>query len=179
LLVLSWHGWRIAAVRKPLALGLAAGALAWGGMFAAISMMENTTLPKVPLTTLAGDPADLAKLATGKPMVVNLWATWCPPCRREMPVLAAAQKQEAEVRFVFVNQGENAVTAQRYLAAAGLELSNVLLDPGARMGPEVGSGGLPTTLFYGADGRLSDTHVGQLTAGSLASKLDRLRSRSP
>jgi hypothetical protein len=44
------------------------------------------------------------------------------------------------------------------------------------MGREVGSGGLPTTLFYDSNGRLVDTHMGQLTAGSLASKLDRLRS---
>lgn len=111
LLVAVWRGWRRAALRKPLTLGLAAGALAWGGMFGAILMMENTALPKVPLTTLAGEPADLAKLAAGKPIVINLWASWCPPCRREMPVLAAAQKQETGVRFVFVNQGENGTSA--------------------------------------------------------------------
>lgn len=178
LLVALWHGWRRTALRKPLTLGLAAGALFWAGVFGAISLMQNTTLPKSPLTTLAGNPADLAELAAGKPMVINLWATWCPPCRREMPVLAAAQKRESELRFVFANQGENATTVRRYLIAAGLELDNVLLDPGARIGPEVGSGGLPTTLFYDAGGRLVDTHVGQLTTGSLAGKLDRLRARS-
>jgi thiol-disulfide isomerase/thioredoxin len=178
LLVALWHCWRRAAVRKPMVLGLAAGAFVWGGTFTAISMMQNTTLPNVPLTTLAGEPADLARLAAGKPLVVNMWATWCPPCRRELPTLAAAQKQEAGVRFVFADQGEDARTVQRYLSAASLELDNVLLDAGARMGRAVGSGGLPTTLFYDANGRLVDTHVGQLTAGSLASKLDRLRSRS-
>jgi thiol-disulfide isomerase/thioredoxin len=177
LLVAVWRGWRRAALRKPLTLGLAAGALAWGGMFGAILMMENTALPKVPLTTLAGEPADLAKLAAGKPIVINLWASWCPPCRREMPVLAAAQKQETGVRFVFVNQGENGTTAQRYFTAAGLDIANVLLDPGAGIGHEVGSMGLPTTLFYDANGRLIDTHLGELSAASLASKLNQLRSR--
>ena len=177
LLVAVWRGWRRAALRKPLTLGLAAGALAWGGMFGAILMMENTALPKVPLTTLAGEPADLAKLAAGKPIVINLWASWCPPCRREMPVLAAAQKQETGVRFVFVNQGENGTTAQRYFTAAGLDIANVLLDPGAEIGHEVGSMGLPTTLFYDANGRLIDTHLGELSAASLASKLNQLRSR--
>jgi len=177
LLVALWQGWRRAALRKPLTLGLVAGALAWGGMFGAILMMENTAMPKVSLTTLAGEPADLAKLAAGKPMVVNLWATWCPPCRREMPLLAAAQKQEPGVRFVFANQGEDGMTAQRYLTDAQLELDNVLLDSGTRFAREVGSMGLPTTLFYDADGRLIDTHLGQLSAASLASKLNRLRSR--
>ena len=71
LLVAIWRGWRRAALRKPLTLGLAAGALAWGAMFGAILMIDNTALPKVSLTTLAGEPADLAALAAGKPMVVN------------------------------------------------------------------------------------------------------------
>ncbi|MBE0621008.1 MAG: TlpA family protein disulfide reductase [Burkholderiales bacterium] len=175
LLVALWQGWRRAALRKPLTFGLAAAALVWAGMFSAIFMLNNTSLPKARLTTLAGEPVDLAKLAAGKPLVINLWATWCPPCRREMPVLAAAQKRESGVHFVFANQGENAATVRRYLVSAGLEITDVLLDSGARIGPEVGSGGLPTTLFYNADGRLVDTHLGQLTAGSLASKLSRLR----
>ena len=178
LLVAIWQGWRRAALRKPLTLGLAAGALAWGAMFGAILMMDNTALPKVPLTTLAGEPADLAALAAGKPMVVNLWASWCPPCRREMPVLAAAQKQETGVRFVFANQGEDGTTAQYYLASARLDLANVLLDPGAVLGREVGSGALPTTLFYDANGRLTDTHLGELSAASLASKLNQLRTQT-
>jgi hypothetical protein len=82
------------------------------------------------------------------------------------------------LRFVFAHQGENAATVQVYLRAAGLVLDNVVLDAGARLGPEVGSGGLPTTLFYNAGGRLVDTHVGQLSTGALASKLDRLRPRA-
>ena len=178
LLVAVWRGWRRAALRKPLILGLAAGVLAWGAMFGAISKLNNTALPKLSLTTLAGEPVDLVTLAAGKPMVVNLWASWCPPCRREMPVLAAAQKQEKEVRFVFANQGENGTTARNYLTAARLDLANVLLDPGAGIGREVGSTALPTTLFYDANGRLVDTHLGELSVASLTSKLNQLRSRA-
>jgi len=176
LLVAIWRGWRRATLRKPLILGLAAGALAWGGMFGALRMLERPDLPKVSLATLAGEPTDLAAMAAGKPMVVNLWATWCPPCRREMPVLAAAQQQEPGVRFVFANQGEDGATVQHYLTASRLDLANVLLDPGARLGREVGSTGLPTTLFYDANGRMADTHVGELSPASLASKLKRLRT---
>ena len=173
--VALWRGWRQPTLRKPLIAGLAAGALVWGVLFGALRMTEKPMLPALALTTLVGASTNLAALADGKPMVVNLWASWCPPCRREMPVLAAAQQRETGVRFVFVNQGEEGATAQRYLSAGRLDLANVLLDPGAALGREVGSGALPTTLFYDANGRLIDTHLGELSAASLASKLNSLR----
>ena len=181
LLVALWQGWRRPALRKPLAAGLVAGALVWGGFFIATRPSAQTPLPTTALTTLAGEPTNLAQLAGGKPLVVNLWASWCPPCRREMPVLAAAQQRETGVSFVFVNQGEDAASAQRYLQTGRLELANVLLDPGTALGREVGSRALPTTLFYDATGRRVDTHLGELSAASLASKLRLLRApdRSP
>lgn len=175
LLLAVRQGWRRAELRKPLALGLGAGGLVWWALSGAISLLNNATLPTAPLTTLAGETTELSTLAAGKPMVLNLWATWCPPCRREMPTLAAAQKQETGIRFVFANQGEDGETVRRFLASAGLKLDNVLLDPGAGIGRDVGSTALPTTLFYGADGRLADTHIGGLSDASLASKLARLR----
>ena len=120
----------------------------------------------------------MAALAAGQPLVVNLWASWCPPCRREMPVLAAAQQRTSGVRFVFANQGEDAAAVLRYLAASNkeLQLSNVVFDPTAALGRAVGSKALPTTLFYDATGRLVDTHLGELSAASLASKLQPLRA---
>lgn len=182
LLLAIWHGWRHEALRKPLALGLSAGALAWAAMSGVLGTFDNAprpALPTVALTTLAGEPTNLAALARGKPMVVNLWASWCPPCRREMPVLAAAQQLETGVTFVFANQSEDAATALRYLSASALNLANVVLDPGAELGRAVGSTGLPTTLFYDAGGQLADTHLGELSAASLASKLNPLRTRTP
>ncbi|MCJ7839310.1 MAG: TlpA family protein disulfide reductase [Burkholderiales bacterium] len=155
--------------------GLAAVAIALAGMTYALRMMDNTMLSKLPLTTLAGKTTDLPTLAAGKPVVVNLWATWCPPCRLELPFLAAAQRQEAGINFVFVDQGEDAVTVERYLGAARLGIDNVLLDTGTRLGREIGSTALPVTLFYDSGGRMVDTHVGALSPSLLAGKLSRLR----
>ena len=176
LLVAAWRGWRQVALRKPLGAGLAAGALVWGALFGALRMTEPPALPTLSLTTLAGDPVKLAALADGKPMVVNLWASWCPPCRREMPVLAAAQQRETGVRFVFANQGENAATVQRYLSASRLDLANVLLDRDTKLGFVAGSGMLPITLFYDASGQLVASRRGELSAASLASNLNQLRT---
>lgn len=174
MLVAAWRGWHRPALRKPLVVGLAAGALVWGALFGALRTTEKPALPVGIVTTLAGEPTTLAALAQDKPMVVNLWASWCPPCRREMPVLDAAQQRETGVTFVFVNQGEDGATAQRYLSSEQLNLANVLLDPGSDLGREVGSRALPTTLFYNTNGQLVDTHLGELSAASLASKLSRL-----
>ena len=177
-LVAVWQGWRRPALRKPLALGLVAGLLGWLSAPGALRFGVDPTLADlntVVLTTPQGQPATLSTLAGGKPMVVNLWATWCPPCRREMPVLAQAQRRIDGVSFVFANQGEDGYTMERYLSEVRLGLANAVLDPGRQLGRKHGSMALPITLFYDASGRLVDTHLGALSPASLASKLERLQ----
>jgi thiol-disulfide isomerase/thioredoxin len=174
--------WRNAALRKSLALGVVAGTVAWGIASGVLAMSERAPMPTVALAMLDGTPTTLAALAgkpvAGKPVVVNLWASWCPPCLREMPVLAAAQQQEKGINFVFVNQGEDAAIAAQYLKAIPFTLANVWLDPGSVLGRAIGSTALPTTLFYDENGRLVDTHLGPLSTASLASKLAQLRPKN-
>ncbi|AUH53549.1 thiol:disulfide interchange protein [Chromobacterium sp. ATCC 53434] len=170
-----WRGWRQAALRLPLTAALLAGALAWASAQAWLAREEAPPLSGQTLRSLSGAPATLPALAQGHPAVVNLWASWCPPCRREMPLLQAAQQNEPGIRFVFANQGEDKAAVSRYLQAEGLRLEHVLLDPGGALGAEYGSVALPTTLFFNAQGRLAATHLGELSAATLASKLAALR----
>ena len=172
--VAVWRGWRQQPLRKPLSLGLLAGALAWdmSGASSMAGMGHQVGWPTVPLITLTGAKVTLSAMANGKPMVVNLWASWCPPCRREMPVLAAAQKQETRVQFVFANQGEEVSAAQSYLNSENLSLVDVVLDADAELGRAIGSTALSTTLFYDPSGKLQDVHLGALSAASLADKLE-------
>ena len=164
-------------LRNPLAAGVLAGALAWlmSGAPAVLGMSEEKTVPAVTLMSLDGKPVELPALAAGRPMVVNLWATWCPPCRREMPVLAAAQQNESGIVFVFANQREEAEPVIDYLRQGSLRLNNVLLDQSGAAGRAVGSSGMPTTLFYDAKGKLVDAHLGPLSPASLEEQLSKLR----
>ncbi len=173
----AWRLRRRVQARVPLAAGLFAGALVWSGLALGLQLLAQPPagLPAVPLHTLDGAQASLDELAGGRPVVLNLWATWCPPCVREMPTLAAAQAAERDFAFVFVDQGESDAAVRRFLAQQGLALDNVLLDPGGALARAVGTRAMPTTLFYDAQGRLRDTHLGPLSEATLAARLARLR----
>jgi thiol-disulfide isomerase/thioredoxin len=148
----------------------------WIAASAATSLGQARELPATVLTELnRAAKVDLAHAARGRPVVVNLWASWCGPCRQEMPMLAAAKQRESAVRFPFVNQGESESAVRAYLTDQGLPLREVLLDAGSKLGPAVGSRGLPATLFYDAQGRQVDAHLAVLNAAALESRLRQLR----
>ncbi len=179
LLVAAFTAWRQPALRRGVLLGTASGGLAWI-MLARLLLASQQALTGVAateLSTLEGAPVSLHALG-GQPMVVNLWATWCPPCRREMPTLQQAQQDNPAVTFVFANQGEAAETITAYLQQQPLQLDNVLVDSFSALSEAVGSRGLPTTLFFDAEGRLLDSHVGELSAASLAARMQRFEASS-
>lgn len=159
-------------LRRPLLTSTMAGcALFFGG--AALNTLGSAVgapLPAITVRQLDGATVPLNSFG-GRPLVVNLWATWCPPCRREMPVLRAAQQAHPELAFVFVNQGESAAVVQAYLASQGLVMANVVLDPVRELSTRTGSAGYPTTLFYDAKGHLAARRMGELSQATLADQL--------
>jgi thiol-disulfide isomerase/thioredoxin len=171
----AWLAWRDRPRRKALLAGVLAGSLVWSAGTAALALAKpQQVLPELSLADADGREVPLRGFA-GRPLVVNLWASWCPPCRREMPELARAQRAHKDVTFLFVNQGEAAGPIRSYLKEQGLQLDNVLLDRTNRMGKATGSPGMPTTLFFDAEGRLVDRRLGEVSAATLAQGIEGLR----
>lgn len=171
-----WRSARQGRLRKPLFAGIAAGLLAWFALNGTLALLQRSvpSLPDIATRTLDGIPTTLDASA-GRPIVLNLWATWCPPCRREMPVFEDAAQRYPGIDFVLLNQGEDAATIREFLDRQGLQLhQDILLDPHSQAMPATNARGLPTTLFFDANGRLVDSHMGELTRASLT---DTLRKR--
>jgi thiol-disulfide isomerase/thioredoxin len=165
---------RQAALRKPLLTTVAwATALWFVGSIGLLVLRDDVRLPKLALQAMDGAPTSLASFE-GKPTVVNLWATWCPPCVREMPVLQRAQTEHPEINFVFLNQGESPEKVQLFLARYNLNLRNVLLDRKGQAGAQFNQAALPTTLFFDGSGRLVDQRVGELSQATMAQRLGAL-----
>lgn len=176
LLVALYRGWRRPGLRRPLGFGVGSGLAFWLLATFSLSIYEQgTRLPEITLRNAAGETVRLEDYKGG-PVVINLWATWCPPCRREMPVLENAQQQRPDLTFLFVNQAESMQSVSTYLETQGLSLSNVLFDGSGRLGQAVGSMALPTTLFYSNEGRLLGSHLGELSEASLARALENFDS---
>jgi len=166
------------ALRTPLIVALTVVSVVWVIGSVALAMADSDRrLSSVPLATAAGTSAALSDFK-GTPVVVNLWATWCPPCQRELPLLQRAQRDHPDVEFVFLNEGEAGPRVAAFLASRGLTLRNVLLDAKGQAGTEYGGGALPTTLWFDAQGGIVGTHVGELSAGTLSRILDTLRKRA-
>lgn len=165
--------WRRPSWRKTLTWSVCGGVLAWGFINVTVQRLEAATgppLPDIVLHDMKGDPVALHDLR-GNPTVINLWAAWCEPCRREMPVLERAQQRMPGIRFVFVNQGESTGAVRTFLDAQKLQLDNVVIDGSMQLSQYYSMRGYPSTLFLDARGHLRNTHLGELSAATLAESL--------
>lgn len=181
----AWYGIAAAAIfialkSKGRARGamlgvLGACALGWLGFTQLTARTEARPVPAgLAVTKLAGERIALDTM-TGRPYVINLWATWCPPCRREMPMLIDMARRTSDIPILLVNQGETAPRIQAFLRKEGLSADAVRLDGEASLGAAVNSPALPTTLFVDAQGNIVRTHVGEISRAAMADGLRSLR----
>lgn len=155
------------------AASVVSSALVWGALFNLVSTTEPLPAPQMVLEQIEGEPILLSQ-DTGRATVVNLWATWCGPCRREMPAFQQAENSHPDVRFLFVNQGEYEDKIRDFLAQEGLVLKHVLLDPSLAVPKHYDTVGLPVTLFLQKDGTLHHVHVGEIAPEEIDRQIGRL-----
>ena len=145
------------------------------------SVLINKPVPAFSLAPLEG------LLADGKPVpgfsnedlkgrvtVVNVWASWCAPCRQEHPLLVDLAK-DPSVRVVGINQRDNPDNARRFLGALGNPYAAVGVDPNGRASIDWGVYGVPETFIVGPDGTIRHKHIGPLTPENISAFKERLR----
>lgn len=109
---------------------------------------------------------------SGAPVVVNVWASWCGPCRAEMPLLEqAANDYDGRVTFVGLASKDDRSSALSFLADLGVTYPN-LFDQSGEVRSELGLRGFPTTYVFDGAGEMRDAIVGGVSEQQLAALLD-------
>lgn len=124
------------------------------------------------LTLFSGEKFTLAE-QRGKPVLVNFWASWCPPCKEEAPVLERAWKafKDRGVVFVGVDVWDTEPDAKAFMQKYGVTYPNGP-DPSGEVAIEYGVTGLPETWFINRDGRLVRRWVGALSDRQITAFLE-------
>ena len=143
------------------------------------SKVEISSAPlfTTPLTNLQGLKQDLSQYK-GKIIVLNFWATWCPPCREEMPELSELQLEYKNKNVVVIGIAEDELPlVQEYLQSSPVSYpifiaENEAMNLGAKLGNDKGV--LPYTVMIGADGRVIDTFYGRISKQLLEMSLQNL-----
>ena len=128
--------------------------------------------PTFSLPSLA-DPSHDLSLATfrGRPLVINFWASWCVPCRTEMPLLETAFRSERrKVAFLGIDANDTSSAARAFLAQVHVTYPAVS-DASGTVATKYGLYGLPTTVFISPAGKVIGRHIGELHTGTLHAAL--------
>ena len=137
-------------------------------------------LDPVPGLTEAGAPvpglsdADLK----GRVTIVNVWASWCVPCRQEHPALVELAKNPA-IRVVGINYKDNPDNARRFLRDLGNPFAAIGADSSGRAAIDRGVYGVPETFVVGPDGTIRHKHIGPLQPEQMRSFMDKVRAAGP
>lgn len=135
---------------------------------------EGSVAPDFELANLSGETVRLSDYA-GRPVVLNFWATWCAPCRVEMPELQRAHEEFGDDGPILltINQEEPADRVREFFNDISLTLP-ALLDPKGRVGLTYGAVFLPTTVIIDPDGIVLTIHRGMISRETLNNYLSQL-----
>jgi cytochrome c biogenesis protein CcmG/thiol:disulfide interchange protein DsbE len=110
----------------------------------------------------------------GRPVVLNFWASWCVPCRKEMPALQEVSEEvQDRIAFVGINHQDSRGDALKFLDETGVRFP-AGYDPEGATAAAYGLYGMPTTIFISPDGRILERHRGEINESQLRRELERL-----
>ncbi len=162
----------------PVLLFAGLALLFWKGLSGDPSSLPSTLINKPVPTFQLAPVAGLnvpglsdADLKTGKVTIVNIWASWCGPCREEHPLLTELAKR-SDIVLVGINNKDDDANATRFLGALGLPFKAVGADTTGRVTIDWGGYGVPETFIIDGKGIIRYKHVGPLTAAILATTFD-------
>ncbi|MBT3391472.1 MAG: redoxin domain-containing protein [Chloroflexi bacterium] len=139
----------------------------------ALTLAVDTPAPDFELVALTGESIRLEDLR-GQPVLINFWATWCAPCKLEMPAFQDRYEQYAgDLRILAVNFDEPRADVQAFADDLSLTF-DVLLDPGGEVQRLYQVRGYPTTVLVDADGVVRVLHIGLMTENQLDQYLSEL-----
>jgi cytochrome c biogenesis protein CcmG, thiol:disulfide interchange protein DsbE len=127
--------------------------------------MVGRSAPTYMLTSLDEGPPVTSDDRRGRAYVINLFASWCTPCRAEHPQLMALRRRGVDIVGIAYKDRREASVA--FLTELGDPFSDVAMDPEGRFGLELGITGVPETFVIGPDGRIRAAHRGPLTEESV------------
>jgi peroxiredoxin len=129
--------------------------------------------PDFTLPTLSGDSFTLSA-HRGQPVVVNFWATWCPPCRAEMPDFQEASiKYNGQVAIIGVNDGETSERVGPFARDMGITYP-LPVDEQSAVSRRYRVNSLPSTFFIDAEGVIQYVHIGLINKAVLESKIEEI-----
>ena len=141
---------------------------------AEIGVTVGKTAPAFGLQDLDGNPVSVNAAADNKLYVLNFWATWCPPCRAEMPDLERFyQSQKGNVQFYAINLDEPTDQVKSFISSNGLTFP-VLSDKGGTLSGEFKVNAIPTTLVIDKQGVIRMRKAGTTTEAELNSVLHKI-----
>jgi cytochrome oxidase Cu insertion factor (SCO1/SenC/PrrC family) len=135
------------------------------GGLAAPSAAGQGPAPAFTLVTLGGQRVSLADYL-GRPVLINFWATYCAPCRREMPLIERTAAQRPRLVVLLIDERDSHQSASAFVTQLQIT-SAVLFDGDGKVGDAYGISGLPTTFFIRPDGGIEGRYIGETNAGIL------------
>jgi cytochrome c biogenesis protein CcmG, thiol:disulfide interchange protein DsbE len=149
-----------------------------GGGAATGPLGTGVPAPDFALQAVDGQTVRLSDFA-GRPVWINVWASWCAPCRAEMPDIQQVYRETQDAPggagpvVLLISLGEDPAVVQRYLSTTGYQLP-VLLDPEFAITRDYHINGLPTHFFIDRDGKLRDVAIGGLKPNGMRARLARI-----